>query len=83
MSANQDQTPTTKKIIIIVFFKTKDMLFQHAPLFFGLKKGNDQEVEFHEIKIHFYRISNYFLTLSLNYFASFHEVEISNNDLIS
>ncbi len=57
--------------------------FLNMLLFLGLKRGNDQEVEFHEIEIHFYRISNYFLIMRSNYFASFHEVEISNNDLIS
>ncbi len=56
--------------------------------FFGqtlLRKvmGNDQEVKFHEIKIHFFRRSNDFLIMRSNFFGTFHEVKIPNNYLIS
>ncbi len=45
--------------------------------------GNDQEVEFHEIDIHFFRRSNDLAIKRSNYFVTFHEVEIPNNDLTS
>ena len=48
-----------------------------------LEKAQGQEVEFHEIKIHFFRRSNYFLIMRSNFFVIFHEVKIPNNDSIS
>ncbi len=58
------------------------MLLLFIKLWHG-SEGNDQEVKFHEIEIHFFMRSNYFLIMRSNYFASFHEVEIPHNDLIS
>jgi hypothetical protein len=43
--------------------------------------GNDQEVKFHGIEIHFFRRSNYFLIMRSNFFGTFHEVKIPNNYL--
>ena len=44
----------------------------------GRFEGNDQEVEFHEIEIHFFRRSNDFLIMRSNFFGTFHEVKIPN-----
>ncbi len=37
----------------------------------GISRGNDQEVEFHEIEIHFFMRSKLFLILRLNFFSLF------------
>ncbi len=44
----------------------------------GRFEKNDQEVEFHEIEIHFFRRSNDFLIMRSNFFGTFHEVKIPN-----
>ncbi len=45
--------------------------------------GNDHEVKFHEIEIHFFMRSKLNLFMRSNYFVTFHEVKIPNNDSIS
>ena len=41
--------------------------------------GNDQEVEFHEIEIHFY-YSKIIFDHEIEFFLTFHEIEIPNNE---
>ena len=45
--------------------------------------GNDQEVEYYEIKIQLFQEIELFLIMRSNFFVIFHEVEIPNNDSIS
>ncbi len=47
------------------------------------KWGNDQEVEFDEIKIQIFQEIKLFLIMRSNFVVIFHEVEIPNNDSIS
>jgi hypothetical protein len=47
------------------------------------KSGNDQDVEFHEIKIQLFHEVEFSANMRSNYFVTFHEVEIPNNDSIS
>jgi hypothetical protein len=62
----------SKKYFFIIFYSedSKDLIDRKR------NTGNDQEVEFYEIKIQLFQEIKLFLIMRSNFFVIFHEIEI-------